>query len=462
MRNSSKLIEKLANKYIAVIGAGLSGIWASILLSRHCRGVLLSDAKEVAIGDKELQILKSENVKIELGKHSDDILRSQLVVVSPGVSPESEIIRKIRARKIEILSEVEIAYWFAKNARIIGITGSNGKSTTTYLTYQLLKNSKNKVFYGGNIGIPFSKLILEARPIDRSTIFILELSSFQLENTKYFRPYISAILNITPDHLDRYHSFESYIGAKLNIYKNQREEDYFVYNYDDPILKERVPRHCKAIPFSIDTEIPTPVSYKNNSVYSQKGIKIADVKDYPLPGKHNLYNLLASLTIATLMDTSEELLAKRIPKLKGLEHRVEFVACIKGIKFYNDSKATNVESVKYAVRGFDAPVILILGGKDKGADFYELRECIKNRVKKSIIMGDCKKKIEEAFRGYIEYELATTMEDAVRKAFSSAEKGDIILLSPACASFDMYKNFEERGKDFKKWVRKLQDEHEAS
>lgn len=461
MRSFNKLIENLMNKDVAVIGAGLSGVWASILLARYCKSVLLSDEREVAIGSEELQVLKSENVKIELGKHSDRVLESQLVVVSPGVPPESEIIRKVKAKKIEILSEIEIAYWFAKDARIVGITGSNGKSTTTYLTYQLLKDSEQKIFYGGNIGIPFSRLVLEASPIDHNTVFILELSSFQLENIKHFRPYISAILNITPDHLDRYRSFESYVDAKMNIYKNQEKEDYFVYNHDDPILRERIPLHCKAIPFSVDSGISSLVVCKGNSIYSQKGMKIADVKDYPLPGKHNLYNLLASLTIAILMDSSEETLARRIPELKGLEHRVEFVACIKGIKFYNDSKATNVESVKYAVQGFNAPVILILGGKDKGADFYELRESVKNRVKKSIIMGDCKEKIKEAFRGYIEYEIATTMKDAVMKAFNSAEDGDIILLSPACASFDMYKNFEERGRDFKKWVRKLQDEYEA-
>jgi len=443
-----KEIEELEHKKVAILGAGTSGIWASFLLAGKCKSILLSEIKQKIFDNAELKSLINAGVKIETGGHSDEVLKSDLVIVSPGISSDSDIIKKIKSRKIEIISEIELAYWFSYKHKIIAVTGSNGKSTTTYLLYQILSKAGYNVYYGGNIGIPYSKIVKNGDTFNDDTIIVLEISSFQLEYIKHFKPFICIVMNITPDHIDRHKTFNNYIRAKLNIYKNQDKNDYYIYNDDDPILKERLPSKPNIIPFSIHKNTGSPIIFENDTFITIDKVKIAERKDFRLPGEHNTYNLLASLNAYMVISNSRKHLKKIIMALTGLKHRMEYVDSIKGVKFYNDSKATNIDSVKYAIRGLDKPIILILGGKDKGANFEELKPIIKGKVKKIIAIGECKSKITNIFKEYIPCKEAISMFDAVIGGFLSADKGNIVLLSPACASFDMYKNFEERGNDF--------------
>lgn len=383
------------------------------------------------------------------------------MVLSPGVQQDSEVVRKAFTKNIKIVSEVEIGYWFCKG-KIISITGTNGKTTTTTLSGEIFRNAGFETFVCGNIGSAFCD-VADKVPADGAVV--LEISSFQLDNIKKFKPYISVILNITPDHLDRYNlNYQHYINSKLRVFKNQDANDNFIFNYDDEVISSNLSNKLKAkpIPITIKHDLTgkfETFAYLDTSVltFSDKGRKeeIIDSNELNIKGLHNVYNSLASISAAGIYGISVEKIRETLASFKGVEHRLEFVRELNGVKFYNDSKATNVNSVWYAIEGFTEPIILILGGKDKGNDYSEIENSVKNHVHHIIAIGSSKMKIYDFFKPLLHVTLAEDMWDAVRKSYDLSKPGDVVLLSPACASFDMYRNFEHRGTEFKKLVNEL-------
>jgi len=379
----------------------------------------------------------------EDGEEIHELSYFDFVVKSPGFPPWHEVVKKARESSIPIYGEVELAYRFMKG-KIVGITGTNGKSTTTALVYHTIKESGREAFIGGNYGIAASSFALETT---ESSVSVLELSSFQIEDLTSFKGEVGAILNVTPDHLDRYTSFQNYLDAKLKAVKHF---DWLAVNEDDPYLSslkgEGIVKFGRSSgEFRLE-----------NSYLVGEGVKI-EVKDLPLKGVHNLENYLCALTILRILGLKEEEIYKGFSSFKGLPHRTEVVGKLKGVLFVNDSKSTNVDSMAKALLSFKR-VILIAGGKDKGLDFKVLAPIIKERAKGVVSIGEAAPLIEESFSPVVEVRRALNMDEAVRTAFRWAEPGDVVLLSPGCASFDMFKNYAERGEAFKGAVRKLEEE----
>jgi UDP-N-acetylmuramoylalanine--D-glutamate ligase len=448
-------------KKISVIGAARSGVAAARLLKNKGYEVFLSDGTDEAkINPKYVDEIKKSGIEYEFGSHSNKVYDTDLVVVSPGVPQNSKVIQTTIEKNIELVSEVEVASWFCKG-KVISITGTNGKTTTTTLIGEIFKDAGYKTLVCGNIGTAFSDVVDET---DDNSIVVLETSSFQLDNIKYFKPFIAIFLNITPDHLDRYESFEKYLEAKMKITGNQNSSDYFVFNYDDELVRKSVKDNvnAKKSAFSLNGFVKKDIetgAYVDNFdliyYYYMGEENIIDTQKLIIKGEHNVYNAMASVISAKIFGIERECIKKSLENFKGVEHRLEYIRDINGIKFYNDSKATNVNSVWYAVKGFKEPLILLLGGKDKGNDYSEIEKEVKDHVKHIIAIGESKMKVYNYFKDIVPVTMAESFEDAVFKAAGNASKGDVVLLSPACASFDMFDNYEHRGTEFKRLVNSL-------
>ncbi|MFI5144029.1 MAG: UDP-N-acetylmuramoyl-L-alanine--D-glutamate ligase [Ignavibacteria bacterium] len=446
----------------SIIGAARSGVAAAKLLKSKGYKVLLSDINpEEKINQDFLKEIKQNNIPFESGKHSEKVFENDMIVVSPGVPQSSAVLKKSFELGRDVVSEVELASWFCRG-KIISITGTNGKTTTTTLIGELLKDAGLKSFVCGNIGTAFADVV---ENIGNDGCAVVETSSFQLDNIKTFKPFISILMNITPDHLDRYnHSYPEYIDSKFRVIENQTEDDYFIFDLDDEVIMKNLDKKVKVtpVPFSIKKDpgdkFNTAGFLDGNNIMFRRGNKtenIFDSRKLVLKGSHNIYNSLASILTAKILGASNESIAKTLQGFKGVEHRLEFVRELKGIKYYNDSKATNVNSVWYALQGFDTPIILILGGRDKGNDYSEIEKEVKKFVKHVIAIGESKEKVINYFKNKLPVDSAGDMEDAIKKAASFASENDIVLLSPACASFDMFDNYEHRGREFKRIVNEL-------
>lgn len=445
------------NKNITVLGAKRSGIGVAKLLSHYQANVLLSDNDKNAIDDKTKQLLKKLNIESEFGKHSEKIFNSDFVIISPGIPDTIPIIQKIKQLNISIVSEIEIAYNFA-NFQIIAITGSNGKSTTAKLTADILNRSGISSIACGNIGLAFSEAVFASLQKNIKPIYVVEISSFQLENILNFKPNVAVLLNITPDHLDRYSSFNEYAETKVKIFTNQSKNDIAILNIDDEnVLKFSKPK-SNIVNISMKKNRDqfayfdeTYFHYKINSQWH----KLMKNK-IQLIGEHNQYNILAAFSAAYPFLNTETGTASSLSTFKTISHRIEFCGEINGVSFYNDSKATNTDSVKVALNSFNDPIHLILGGKDKDTDFSELQELINKNVKTVYTIGETENKINSQLKN-IKIINSKVLDVAINNALKNANKNEIILLSPSCSSYDQYANFEKRGEHFKTIFNKLKE-----
>jgi UDP-N-acetylmuramoylalanine--D-glutamate ligase len=441
---------------IVILGSGESGVGAAILAHKQGMDVFVSDFGTINQAYKnELTALE---IPFEEGQHTEEkILSASTIIKSPGIADKVPIVQKIKEKNIPIISEIEFAYQFSK-AKIIAITGTNGKTTTTSLTYHILEKAGLNVGLGGNIGTSFARQVATG---DKE-YFVLELSSFQLDNCITFKPHIAILCNITEDHLDRYnYQFENYIQSKFSISKNQTEQDYFIYCADDEVsiqyLHKANPKVSK-IPFSYYKEVKEGAYVSNQEIIIQlnKTNFIMPISELSIPGIHNSYNSMAAAISAKLVGVRNEKIRESLEDFKNLEHRLEFVATIKSVDFINDSKATNVNSTWYALESMTKPTVLILGGVDKGNDYTLIKDLVNKRVKAIICLGKDNEKLHEAFSSEVGYIVDTqSMEQAVQMAYNISEKGDVVLLSPCCASFDLFENYEDRGKQFKRNVMNL-------
>ncbi|MFH1540518.1 MAG: UDP-N-acetylmuramoyl-L-alanine--D-glutamate ligase [Elusimicrobiota bacterium] len=422
-------------KKVAILGAAKTGISCANYFSKKGADVFLSEIKQKS--DVEIKNL-SKNVELEFGKHSNKILSCDLIVPSPGISGNIPVLRAARKKGIEILSDIEIFFLFAKYKTIIAVTGTNGKTTTVSMIGRVLDFLNCKNIVCGNIGNCVCGFIEKS---DDETYICMEVSSYQLEYTKKFSPHISAILNITPDHLHRHKTMENYINAKSKIFINQKKNDFCILNKDDQLCLELSKKCNSKIKFFSAEEY---LSTQNKEMLNLK-----------IPGLHNIENALASIKILTACGLSKKNITKSLSNFEGVEHRLEFVRIFNAVKYINDSKSTNVSSTEVAIKSFNQPIILILGGQDKGSPYTPLIPLIKKNVKKIIAIGEAKKKIYTQLKKSTDIILLNNIEEAVIKASKIAAKNDIVVLSPACASFDQFKNYEERGKFFKKIVNNL-------
>jgi UDP-N-acetylmuramoylalanine--D-glutamate ligase len=444
------------NKSLIILGGGESGVGAAVLGKLNGYTVFLSDAGVIKPNYKAL--LEKYGIDYEEGNHSaDKILIADEVMKSPGIPHKNAMVQQILQSGIPLVSEMELAYRHKGNSKIIGITGSNGKTTTTSLIYHILKQNGANCALVGNIGNSIALQIA----LDPKAIYVAEISSYQLDDIDTFRPDIAVLTNITEDHLDRYgYKFENYIKAKFNIIKNQEELDFFIYCEDDPVTMEylsKYPTQAKRYSFSIKHEV-TQGAYIKNEIMTMKTNETdsMSIYDFALKGLHNQYNTLAAGVTTSLTGIRNEKIKAAISSFEGLEHRMEMVAAIRGVQFINDSKATNVNSTWYALESMKTPVVLILGGVDKGNDYSLLSEMVKEKVKAIVCLGIDNTKIHIAFKDDVETIIdTTTMEEAVATAYRLSVKGDVVLLSPACASFDLFKSYEDRGKQFKHTVNEL-------
>lgn len=444
-------------KQMVVIGAGESGIGAALLGTKNNYDVFVSDSGMITVPYK----LELENGGLEYEEQIQSverILKADIIIKSPGVPDDNELIKMIRSKDIELISEIEFAYRYKGKSKIIAITGSNGKSTTTALIYHICKMAGLNCAMVGNIGFSFARQVAT----DPKELYVIEVSSFQLDDIKKFKPNVSIILNITEDHLDRYeYNFGNYIHSKFRITENQDEGDVLIYNMDDEVITEHInnfPIKTNKLPFTMSKPLPQGAYVMNNHVYLKWKLEetIMSVDDFTLKGKHNQYNTMAAGLAALVTGIRDEYIRESVKSFTGLEHRMEHVADIRGVEFINDSKATNVNSTWYALENMSKPVILIMGGIDKGNDYSTIRELIKQKVKGIICMGTDNRKLHEAFGHDVELLVNTSNAvDAVQSAFHFANKGDVVLLSPACASFDLFKNYEDRGQQFKEAVKNL-------
>jgi len=440
---------------LIILGGGESGVGAALLGKKQGFRVFLSD--KGMLKDEYREKLIDNEIEFEEGVHSEErILDADLVVKSPGVPKKAELIRKLKSKHIQVVSEIEFASRYT-NAKIIAITGSNGKTTTTSLVYHLLMQAGLNVGLGGNIGKSFAQLVVE----DNYDYYVLEISSFQLDDVVNFRPYIAILLNITPDHLDQYdYKLELYARSKFKITENQSHEDYFVYNFDDgttvELLKE-INTNAKKIPYSMNTNLPEGTYADDEKVYVNYPDKLElSIPEFSLRGKHNVSNTMAAATAANILKIRKETIKRSLSDFTAVEHRLESVLKIGGIEFINDSKATNVNAAYYALESMTTPTVWIVGGTDKGNDYSELIPLVKKKVHAIVCLGLDNSKILDAFDGLVDNIVETqSMQDAVRSAYMFGRKGDTVLLSPACASFDLFKNYEDRGNQFKKEVKNL-------
>jgi UDP-N-acetylmuramoylalanine--D-glutamate ligase len=453
-------------KEIAILGMARSGLAVAKLLKRHGAKIFLSDIKGEQELSESISELKKLGVEFETGGHTERVIEGkELIVLSPGIPLDLPILLEAKKRGLATLSEVEIASWFSE-AHLVGITGSNGKTTTVSLLGKILKDAKREVSVCGNIGLPFSEV---ATTVSNSGHIVLELSSFQLERIEKLRPEVAAILNISPDHLDRHSDMPSYKRAKLRIFENQRPGDVAIMNADDLELSRggevvspgrdlMIKEGVRTLFFSTKREVGEGAFLRDQKVIlrtAERTEPIMPVFEIGIRGPHNLANVCAASCVASVLEVDSEHLRESLRSFKGVEHRLEKVLEVGGVRIVNDSKATNVDAVWYALQSVDAPILLIMGGKDKGGDFLRLKELVKKNVKKLILVGEAKEKIKKALGDSVSTKVAADMEEAVGLSRQLASEGDTVLLSPGCASFDMFDNYEQRGKVFKDLCREI-------
>lgn len=445
------------DKFLVVLGGGESGVGAAVLGKDKGFKVLVSDTGEIL--EKYRKILDDEHIEYEEGGHRVDlILTADLVVKSPGIPPTAPLVKKLAEQGTPILSEIEFAGRYT-DAKMVCITGSNGKTTTTLLTYHILKDAGLNVGLAGNVG---KSLALQVAR-ERHDVYVIELSSFQLENMYDFKADVAVITNITPDHLDRYdYKMENYVAAKFRILQNQTEEDYFIYWQDDPVVTAQIAGmqlEAMQLPFSEMRQEGTAAWVDdNNIIHFHTPMDVFEIprERLSLPGLHNLYNSMAAGLSASLMNVPEDRIVKSLADFEAVEHRLEYVDTVDGVKYINDSKATNVNSTWYALESMTQPTVLILGGKDKGNDYTEIQDLVKEKVKAIVCMGKDNEKLMKFFGGMVP-EIADThsLEDAMAACRRFAKEGDAVLLSPCCASFDLFTSYENRGELFKEAVRNM-------
>ncbi len=447
------------SKRIVILGSGESGVGSAILAQSKGFAVFVSDKSPIK--EKYKTELQNNHIPFEEGQHTEAlILNADEIIKSPGIPDKVELVKKAKEKNIPVISEIEFAGRYT-NAKTICITGSNGKTTTTMLTYHILQKAGYNVGLGGNVGKSFAYQVAK----ENYDYYVLELSSFQLDGMFDFKADVAILLNITPDHLDRYdYKFENYVASKFRITQNQGKADFFVYCADDSTIDEYMKSHpvnAQLIPFSIKKVIEGNGAYLNeheitlNYNNNPKPLTMT-IEQLALAGKHNVYNSMAASLAARIVDIRKDIIRESLEDFVNVEHRLEFVASINGIEFINDSKATNINSTWYALESMQKPTVLILGGQDKGNNYEELMDLVKEKVKAIVCLGVDNSKIIKAFKGSVEtiMEAGSAME-AVAMCYKLATKGDAVLLSPACASFDMFQNYEDRGAQFKAAVRSL-------
>ncbi|HTZ84828.1 MAG TPA: UDP-N-acetylmuramoyl-L-alanine--D-glutamate ligase [Candidatus Acidoferrales bacterium] len=451
---------ELNGKRVLVVGLGKSGVASALFLKKHGARVAVSDTKSGDELRNEIPVLLDHGISVETGGHGERTFRGQdLIVVSPGVPVDAPPLVQARSLGESVIGEVELAAQFLPGP-IVAITGSNGKTTTTTLAGEIMAAGGFPTLVGGNIGTPAISLAEHAA---KETVIVLEVSSFQLETIATFRPKVAVVLNVTPDHLDRHRTLDAYVNAKARIFENQQPGDFAVLNEDDPTCVTLAARtKAQVFWFSRHKEVRQGAWVRDGKILFRDAngqCEILDVADIPLKGAHNLENVLAAVCAGALMGCAPEKIRKAVRDFKAVEHRLEFVASIRGVDYYNDSKATNVDATIKALESFPANIHLILGGKDKGSDYTVLNDLLRKRVKRVYTIGAAAAKIESqivsAKDGGPELVHAETLDNAIRKANAAALPGDIVLLAPACASFDQFKSYEHRGKVFKEVVRSL-------
>lgn len=455
---------EIEGKKVLVFGSGISGEAASRLLLQKGAEVVLYDGNDSLDADKilgEITWEEGQKARVVLGRLSeqeeDEMLDGlSLVVMSPGVPTDLPVVEKMRAKGIPVWGEIELAYVFGKG-QVLAITGTNGKTTTTALLGEIMKNCKESVFVVGNIGTPYTEVALRT---EEESVVVAEVSSFQLETIHTFRPKVSAILNITPDHLNRHHTMEAYIGAKEDIARNQTEEDFCVLNYEDDVLRAFGEKTgAEVLYFSSAHKLEKGVYLDGTKIICDidRPIEICDVSELKILGTHNHENVMAAVAMAYAFGVPVEIIRSTLREFQGVEHRIEFVAEKNGVAYYNDSKGTNPDAAIKGIRAMNRPTVLIGGGYDKDSDYDEWIEAFDGKVKKLVLLGATREKIAETAErhGFRDIVLADSFEEAFAQCVEAAQPGDAVLLSPACASWGMFKNYEERGDKFKELVNRL-------
>ncbi len=442
----------------SVIGAARSGLAVAKLLRERGADVFISEKARAEAMPEARDEIERSGIACEFGGNTGRVLEAGTVVVSPGVPSDAPVIRRALERGLEVVSELEVGSWFCPGP-IVAITGTNGKTTTTTLAGRIFGDARYPSVVGGNIGTAFTQVVGDMAP---GTVAILEVSSFQLDHVREFRPRVSAILNITPDHLDRYgHAFDKYIAAKQRVFARQGDGDWLIYNHDDEVVRGAVrtaPPGVRLLPFSVLERMPEGAFLDGGEMVTVIGGRRSTIiapEQISIRGIHNLANAMAATLAARCMEIPAASIRSTLKNFRGVEHRLEFVEEIDGIAFVNDSKATNVDSVWYALQSFANPLIVIMGGRDKGNDYTRLRPLVARSVKGIVAIGESAEKVVRAFADQVEVRHGGNMEQAVRTAAAMAVRGDVVLLSPACASFDWFRNYEHRGEVFKDVVRKM-------
>jgi UDP-N-acetylmuramoylalanine--D-glutamate ligase len=447
---------ELKDKRVLVVGLGKSGVASALFLKERGARVTVSDTKSPDQLRDEIPLLLDHGITVETGGHGERTFREQdLIVVSPGVPFDAPPLVQARASGEPVIGEIELAAQHLPGP-IVAITGSNGKTTTTTLAGEVLAAGGIPALVGGNIGTPAISLVGEAKP---ETAIVLEVSSFQLETIDTFRPKVAVILNITPDHLDRHRTFQAYVEAKARIFENQQASDFAVLNEDDATCRTLGDRsRGKVFWFSRKKEVQRGAWVKDGQILLRNGQSQREVmlaSEIPLKGAHNVENVLAAICAGALMGCEPAKIRQAVQNFKAVEHRLEYVATVKGVEYYNDSKATNVDATIKALESFPKNIHLILGGKDKGSDYTVLNDLLRQRVKRVYTIGAAAEKIESHIKGAAEVVHAETLENAIRRASAVAKPGDIVLLAPACASFDQFQSYNHRGRVFKEVVHSL-------
>ncbi|WP_349352780.1 MULTISPECIES: UDP-N-acetylmuramoyl-L-alanine--D-glutamate ligase [unclassified Flagellimonas] len=441
---------------LVILGGGESGVGTAILGKQKGFEVFVSDKGEIQ--EKYKEVLEHFEIEWESGKHTEaKILNADLVMKSPGIPDSAPLVKSLVEKGVPVISEIEFASKYT-DATLIGITGSNGKTTTTMLTYHLLKNGGLNVGMAGNIGDSYAKMVAE-KEFDH---YVLEISSFQLDGIVDFKPHIAMITNITPDHLDRYeYKFENYIASKCRIAMNQDANDYLIYDADDEVIREALKKHpiqSKLVPFSVKQKLEEGAWLEDKTIKIKLEHKTLEMSEdiLALEGQHNVKNTMAASMAAMLVKVRKEAIRDSIQSFQGVPHRLEKVLKINHVEYINDSKATNVNATYYALDGIKKPIVWIVGGVDKGNDYAELMPLVREKVKAIVCLGADNSKLIDAFGNVIDLMVETySMQEAVKVAYKIAERGDAVLLSPACASFDLFKNYEDRGDQFKNAVKNL-------
>lgn len=447
-----------ARRY-AIIGAARSGVAVARLLHSRGEQVFVSDAAPAATMQRAAEELRILGIEAEFGGHTAALSRAEVLVLSPGVPTDSPVVREAAARGIPVVSEVEAAGWFCRSP-IVAVTGTNGKTTTTTLIGRMLEDARRACAVGGNIGTAFSAIVDALAP---DAVAVLEISSFQLDHIETFRPRVSVLLNITPDHLDRYgHSFERYAASKRRVYENQGEGDTLIYNMDDEVVRQGIerfsPHGVTLFPFSTRDTLQRGAWLADGVLtvaLDERPHDIIPASEISIRGAHNLANAMAATLAARRVGVSAVSIRATLRNFKGVEHRLEFVREVDGVTYVNDSKATNVDSVWYALQSFEHPLIVLIGGRDKGNDYSRLLELVRSRVRGVVAIGESADRVESAFGTVVPVRRAGDMTSAVTVARNLSRPGDIVLLSPACASFDWFENYEHRGREFKRIVMAL-------